>query len=363
MAAEQFPFGHGADPDWRTAAAACLDQLDETLDGRGGIGFVYLSDHYAPAAQQILTALRGRTGIDDWVGTAGIGIAAGRNQLFDEPAMSVMVAPLDPGQFAILNGSGAPAGFDPWFGVLHGNPEAENLPDDIDAFAGAAGGFWVGGLAASRAGHPMIARGLCAEPVSGVMLSAEVEVQTALTQGCAPIGPLMEITRAEKNIVIEIDGRPAFEVFKEQIGELLARNLDRIPGFIFAGLPVTGADSGDYMVRDIVGLDPQYGVVAIGAEAMVGAQIMFCRRDAASAEADMVRMLDGLQKRVGDRTPKGALYYSCLGRGPAMFPAERTELDMIAERFGEIPLTGFFCNGEVSNARLYTYTGVLSLFF
>jgi small ligand-binding sensory domain FIST len=358
-----FPHGYGADPDWRTAAAACLDQLDEQLDGRTGVGFVYLSDHFAPSAQDILTVLRGRTGIDDWVGTAGIGIAAGRDQLFDEPAMSVMVAPMKASQYAIQKlDAMRPPGFESWFGVLHGNPEVEDLPAAIDQFAGETGGFWVGGLAASRAGHPMIARGIGADAVSGVMLSPDVEVQTALTQGCSPIGPMLEITRAEDNLVIEIEGRPAFEVFKEQIGELLSRNLDRIPGFIFAGLPVSGADSGDYMVRDIMGVDPQNGIVAIGAEAEVGGQLMFCRRDGASAEADMKRMLDGLQKRVGDRQPKGGLYYSCLGRGPAMFPESRTELDMIAERFGDIPLTGFFCNGEVSNARLYTYTGVLSLF-
>ena len=360
---DAFPCGHGADPDWRTAAAACLDQLEERLDGQTGIGFVYLSDHFAPAAREILTVLRGRTGIDDWIGTAGIGIAAGRDQLFDEPAMSVMVAPMATSAFAIQKlEEMRPPGFDSWFGVLHGNPEVENLPQSIQRFAEATGGYWVGGLAASRAGHPMIARGIGSDAVSGVMLSPEVEVQTALTQGCTPIGPMLEITRAEQNLVIELDGRPAFEVFAEQIGELLSRNLDRIPGFIFAGLPVAGADSGDYMVRDIMGVDREQGIVAIGAEADVGGRLMFCRRDGASAEADMTRMLDDLEKRTGGRTPRGGLYFSCLGRGPAMFPDDRTELDMIAERFGDIPLTGFFCNGEVSNARLYTYTGVLSLF-
>lgn len=178
---DAFPHGYGADPDWRTAAAACLDQLDEQLDGRSGVGFVYLSDHFAPSAADILTVLRGRTGIDDWVGTAGIGIAAGRDQLFDEPAMSVMVAPMDTAHYAIQKLDGMqPPGFDAWFGVLHGNPEVEQLPQDIHRFTEAAGGYWVGGLAASRAGHPMIARGIGADAVSGVMLSPEVDVQLSL---------------------------------------------------------------------------------------------------------------------------------------------------------------------------------------
>ena len=224
---DTFPHAHGEDQDWRTAVGVCLDQLDAQLDGRGGVGFVYLSDHFAPAAQDILTVLRGRTGIDDWVGTAGIGIAAGRQQLFDEPSLSVMVMPLERSRYAVQKlEEMRPMGFEPWFGVLHGNPEIENLPEAIQRFTEATGGYWVGGLAASRAGHPMIARGIGRDAVSGVILSPDVEVQTALTQGCTPIGPMLEITRAENNLIFEIDGRPAFEVFREQIGELLARSLD-----------------------------------------------------------------------------------------------------------------------------------------
>ncbi len=355
--------GHGADTDWRTAVAACLDQLEEQLDGADGLGFLYLSDHFSPVAQDILTVLRGRTGINSWVGTCGIGIAAGRAQYFDMPALSVMVATIPRDQYAIVTtGQDAALPFEPWFGVMHGNPQAPDLPEQVADFAGHNGGFWVGGLAASRATYPMIARGVSDSAISGAVLSAAVGVQTALSQGCTPIGPMHEITRSQENLIVELDGRPAFEVFREEIGELLARNMERIPGFIFAGLPVSGADTEDYMVRDIVGIDPGQGLVAIGDMAETGGRIMFCRRDGASAVADMEAMLDRLEKRLDGKVPRGALYYSCLGRGPAMFGEERTELDMIAERFGELPLTGFFCNGEISNARLYTYTGVLSLF-
>ena len=358
-----FAFGAGADRDWRGALESCLDELEASGVEDGTLGFVYMTDHYSPHAADILTVLRGRTGIDDWVGTTGIGVVAGRRQLFDEPGLAAMVMDPPRGDFRILReADGETPGVDPWFGVMHADARAPDLPDAVADLAARLGGYWVGGIAASRAAWPMIARGIVDSPLSGAVLSDRIGVSTALTQGCSPIGPAREITRAEDNVIIELDGRPAFEVFREEAGEVLARNLNRVPGFIFAGLPVAGADSGDYLVRDITGLDPDHGLVAVAEPVEVGGRLMYCRRDGASAADDMDRMLDKLEKALDGRTPRGGLYYSCLGRGPNMFEADRTELDLIAERFGDIPLTGFFCNGEISNARLYTYTGVLSLF-
>lgn len=358
-----FVAGSGADRDWRTAVSSCLDDLAALPDG-ADMGFVYVSDYFAAEAGEILTVLRGRTGIDLWVGTTGIGVLAGRQQFFDEPAVVAMVASVGRENRELVSGERAAApGFPPWFGVMHADPRTPDLPDAVAELGGRLGGYWVGGLTASRGAHPIVARRVVHEGMSGVVFSDAVQVRTGLSQGCAPIGPVHEITRAERNIVVELDGRPAFEVFREEIGEVLVRNLNRVPGFIFAGLPVSGADRPDYLVRDILAFDPQYGLIAVGAEISAGERLMFCRRDAASAAADMERMLDELAGHMAGAAPKGGLYYSCLGRGPNMFDAERTELDMIAERFGDVPLVGFFCNGEISNARLYTYTGVLSLFF
>ncbi|PJK30784.1 histidine kinase [Minwuia thermotolerans] len=361
--ADTFAFGAGADRDWRTAVSACLDQLEASGAAGCRLGFVYLTDHFSAHASDILTVLRGRTGIDDWVGTTGIGVVAGRRQLFDEPGVAAMAMAAPRAHYRLLRRAEDDIeGIEPWFGVLHADARAPDLPEGVAELAERLGGYWVGGIAASRAAWPMIARGLADTPLSGVALSADIGVRTALSQGCSPIGPPREINRAEKNVVVELDGQPAFEVFREEAGEVLARNLERVPGFIFAGLPVSGADSGDYLVRDITGLDPQHGLVAVAEEVEVGGRLMFCRRDGASAAEDMTRMLDKLERSLDGRRPRGGLYYSCLGRGPNMFDADRTELDMIAERFGDFPLTGFFCNGEISNARLYTYTGVLSLF-
>ncbi len=359
---ERFSVGWGADADWRNALEESLERV-EPLSGDANLGFVYLSDHLAGEAASILTVLRGRTGIDDWVGTTGIGIVANGQQFFDTPALAIMVASIPHGAGHLLTPTQPlPAGFRPWFGVAHADPTLEGLPEQLAALESEPGGYWVGGLAASRGPNPVIARSLVTGTAAGVAFSEQVPVVTALSQGCTPIGPSREITKAERNIIVELDGQPAFEVFKAEIGEVLARNLNRIPGFIFAGLSNAGSDGGNYLVRDIAGVDPQHGLVAVPQDVTVGERVMFCRRDSGAAATDMTRMLGSLAERSGPTPPRGGLYFSCLGRGPSLFDDERSEAAMIRERFPDLPLVGFFGNGEIANSRLYAYTGVLSLF-
>jgi small ligand-binding sensory domain FIST len=110
-----------------------------------------------------------------------------------------------------------------------------------------------------------------------------------------------------------------------------------------------------------MGIDTEGKRIAIGDLIHKGQKIQFCRRDGKTAWEDMQRMLDELKSRI-DGTPRGALYYSCLGRGEDLFGEDSAELKMIRDTLGEFPLVGFFANGEISNQRLYGYTGVLTLF-
>ena len=169
------------------------------------------------------------------------------------------------------------------------------------------------------------------------------------------------VTDGERNIIVSLDGRPALDVFKEDIGDVLSRDLRRTAHFIHAAIPVPGSDTGDYTVRNLVGIDPRNKLIAIGAEVEAGMPIIFCKRDAQSARDDLERMLDSIAEDAKGR-PRGGLYYSCLGRGEHMFGAPSAELGIIRDRLGEFPLVGFFCNGEISHDRLYGYTGVLTLF-
>jgi small ligand-binding sensory domain FIST len=197
--------------------------------------------------------------------------------------------------------------------------------------------------------------------LSGVLFSGEIQAMTRLSQGCSPIGPQREITEAQRNILVRVDDRPALEVFKEDIGEVLARDLSRVGGYIFAALPIAGSDTGDYLVRNLIGIDPKNQLVAIGERVSAGDPVMFCRRDADTARADLRRMLGELRKPLIG-SPRGGVYVSCLGRGASLFGANSQELRLIQDELGEFPLVGFYANGEISQDRLYGYTGVLTLF-
>jgi small ligand-binding sensory domain FIST len=134
-----------------------------------------------------------------------------------------------------------------------------------------------------------------------------------------------------------------------------------VSGYIFAGLPVPGSDTGDYLVRNLIGIDPSEKLLAIGDNLEDDVPIIFCRRDADTAREDMLRMLTDLKKRAGG-TIRGGVYYTCLGRGRNQFGDDSEELKMIRDQLGDFPLVGFFANGEISHNRLYGYTGVLTLF-
>ena len=376
----RFHAASAAGPDWGQTVKACLDRLG---DVRGcNLGFLYVTDSLADQASSILNLLRGVTGIRDWVGTVGLGVLGGE-ELFDQPAIAVMTARLPEDSFRVfpvVSGDLEPmrraAGG--WFdrygamlGLVHADPRNPELPDLVTRLGEATGSFLVGGLASSRGAYPqfsvpastatMTDGAVSDGGVSGVLFGNGLEVATGLTQGCAPIGPMRTVTAAEENLIIEIDGRPALEVFKEDIGELLARDLNRIAGYIFAGLPIAGSDTADYLVRDIIAIDPRMGWLAVAERVEPGRRILFTRRDRQSAVLDMERMLDKLKKRLSG-PPKGGVYVSCVARGPNLFGEGSQEVAMIRRALGEVPLVGFFANGEISNARLYGYTGVLTLF-
>jgi small ligand-binding sensory domain FIST len=249
----------------------------------------------------------------------------------------------------------------PSLALVHGDPTNRELPALLEELTAETSSFLVGGLTSSRNAQSQVADEITRGGVSGVLFAADVAVATGLSQGCTPIGPSHRISACRENILLELDGRPALEVFKEDVGSVMARGGSLSDGSFHAALPIPGSDTGDYLVRNLVGMDAARGWLAIGEPALEGGKIGFCRRDGESAKRDLEHMLARLKTRVRE-TPKGAVYYSCVARGPNLFGPGSAELGLLREVLGEVPLVGFFCNGEISNARLYGYTGVLALF-
>ncbi len=366
-----FAYGCAASPNWRDAARECLLQLGSISDA-ANLGFVYFTDSIASEAREILDYLRVNTGVYHWVGSVGMGVCATGEEFYDRPAIAVMLCSFEPGSFEVFSGLRSPEdlerlpmhfeGVPANFAVVHADPRTANLDRLVDDFAGALeSGFLTGGLSSSRSEYAQIADVVTKGGISGVMFSDQVVVSTRLTQGCSPIGPRHAITDVQQNVLVTLDGRAALDVFREDIGESMWQEIDQLGGTLFAGLSARSSDDEDYLVRNLVGIDPANKLVAIGDTAREGSKIMFCRRDDTSATQDMKRMLESIKSGLF-RQPRGAVYYSCIGRGANLFGDSSEELRLIQESLGEVPLVGFFGNGEISHNRVYAYTGVLTLF-
>lgn len=366
-------FAHADGPGWRAALMRALAGLDS--DGRSAsLGLCYLTDAAGSDAGAVLACLREQTGVAHWAGTVGVGVCSDGVEYFDTPAAAVLTLDLPAQDFRIFSTATADASdlgaeLDEWieaarprFGIVHGDPRHPQLEDTIGGLcARLHGGFLVGGLSSARQAHFQLADGVVDGGLSGVLFAENVAVSTRLSQGCAPIGPRHVVSRARGNLVYSLDGRPALEVFAEDLAALDKLPPSAIAGLIHVAVPVRGSDTGDYLVRNLLGVDPGRGAIAVG-EMLDGVdQLMFCKRDAVSAEGDLERMLESLKKSVGSK-PCGGVYFSCVARGPNLFGPDSRELKIIRRRLGSMPLAGFFGNGEISSDRLYGYSGVLTLF-
>ena len=313
-----FQCAHASAPDWESAARSCLTQLTSVPAGCN-LGFLYVSDSFAPNATQLLEFLRVRTGVAHWVGSVGLGVCSAGVEYFERPAIAMLVGQFPEHSFRVFSTIVSSfEGFEaehrkwceqaePYFGVVHADPRNAGIADLVTRLTERMHhGFLVGGLASSRREYVQLADGITEGGLSGVLFSSSVAVTTRLTQGCSPIGARRQITACEGNLIKELDARPALDVFYDDIGEVLARNPAQVAGYIFAALPVRGSDNGDYLVRNLVGIDPQNKILAIGQRVAVGDQLMFCRRDAETAAEDMLRMLREI-KRSLKGTPRGGV--------------------------------------------------------
>ncbi len=370
---ESFKFGHASASDWEQAAETCLIQMGDLMSSPANLGFLYTTDLLADNLPDILDYFKQKTQVSHWVGSVGIGICSHAQEYFNVPAIAVMLGHFPEESFSVF--STTDENFDTFsrthqsdntqalFAIVHGDPRHKQMADFIlEVSTRLSEGFLVGGLSSSRHQFLQIADDVVEDGLSGVLFESSVPVSTRLAQGCSPVGPRHYITESSNNIIIRIDERPALDVFKEDIGKDLAKNLEKVAGYIFVGLPITGSDTGDYLVRNLIGIDPDHKLLAIGETVGTGTSIMFTRRDPKSAREDLLKMLNDIKASLKGRTPKGGLYHSCLGRGKNLFGKNSEEVKMIQEVLGDFPMVGFFANGEIFYQRLYGYSGILTLF-
>ena len=355
--------------DWRQAVADCVERLGPTPIGGpvgGGLGVVYATDAFSQHLPAIVEQLTDRTGVSSWVGTLGFGVIANNQAYYDRPGLAVMAAPIQEREFALFDcvpPPPPPQSVQPPVALVHMDPRSAGSTDLLKDIARGSGAFLVGGLTASRGDRFDQVAGMITDGgVSGVVFAPGVATATGLSQGCAPIGPTRRITRVVENIITEIDGKPALESLRADLTDagLPVENLRRMGGLIFAGFPVSQSDTGDYVVCNLVGVDEDKGWIAVAEDVADHDAILFCRRDRIAAEADLTFMARRVRARAGE--VRGAIYVTCLARGPHTFASAKAEVALLQEALGDVPLVGFFANGEISQERLYRYTGVLTVF-
>lgn len=362
----EFVAGQGFSAQWETALSRALGPTK--LPGGANLGFVYFSDDYIEHAEEIVSALREDTEIEHWVGSVGIGVIGNQGASRNDPGMSLLIGRFPPDSFQVFSGRrplAMPAlDSEPYFAVVHGDPNTPDMSELVaDMSTKVSSGFITGGLSSASRRTVQIADEVLSGGISGVAFSESVSIATRLTQGCSPLPGMHTITEAEGNIIGRLDGRSALACYRELAQALGMPDLRQAAGSILVGLPAHthSSDGSDYIARSVIGLDPQNGLLAINEPVETGQRLLFVHRTAAAAKHDMQRMLDDLRASLPS-PPKGGLYFSCTGRGDAMFDSDSAEIAMIHARLGDIPLAGFFAAGEISHQRLYGYTGVLTLF-
>lgn len=397
-----------ADAGKALALAGAQIEAQRRLPGRAThptLGWLYLTDHYAAAAEQLLAQVQQRWPGVHWVGAVGIGVAAGGQEHFDAPALSLMLAEMPADEFRVFSGARPLADFAAHTAQVHADPSTEDLAELIkDMSQRTATGYLFGGLASARNRALHIAQGVLQGGLSGVAFGKNVALVSRVTQGCQPVGPLRSVTGADANVITELDGEPALNCLLRDLA--LAETTDArdaLPQLrqTLVGLsdrraadsqqrgrfytPARhGAFGSDTRVRNLVGLDPARRGVAIGETAGPGLQVTFCTRNTEAARRDLMRICAEIRDEVEPETAAvarpvpasgrsdssansdvgiaGAIYVSCTGRGGPHFGAPSAELAVVQRALGDVPLAGFFAAGEIARHHLYGYTGVLTVF-
>ncbi len=405
-----FASASGSGSDWRDTSKNVLEQLVSAKGSSGdfNFGFIYISDHLAGDTTSIFNLFKSVLKIDNWIGSVGMGVIGCGESYVNMPAISVMIGRFPENSFCIFpdqeNGTSEEIPQDKvkdWLlknplmlSIVHGDPISDTDPQvmlrDLDNMTDS---FIIGGLTSSRAEHYQIANSVCSGTLSGVFFSEDIPVATTLSQGCNPISKYYTVTKSDGSHILELDNKRALDVFqdalqefaKEKLGgkaEAFTINIEKsdtdeylpdeykrlFKGQVHIALPISQSDQNDFMVRNIKNIDMDEGSIAISDDIEVGNNIMFVERNDQTVPSDLSHVLVKLRKRIqserGCFEPKAALYISCIVRGfNKAKKGEDEEMSLIQDIIGDIPLTGFYAGGEINNARLYGYTGVLALFF
>jgi small ligand-binding sensory domain FIST len=362
------------------AVGETAGEILEQLDGDDpDLVVCFASPHFVGTFDDATHALRELLHPQVLIGATAGGIVGGAHEVEQGPAVSVFAAclpdaTLTPVELALED---TPDG-----AAVAGWPPGIDAPTTLvllaDPFSFPADGFLrrlnedrpgltvIGGMA-SAATNPGGNRLVLDDDVRrdgavGVVLDG-VDVTAVVSQGCRPVGQAFTVTRADRNLVIELGGQPALQRLQELAAAADEAERDLLRQGLSVGLVVDEHQAdfarGDFLVRNVLGADPDGGAVAVGDHVEVGQTLQFQVRDGSAADEDLRALL-------GPHRAAGALLFTCNGRGSHLFGVPDHDAGMLAELLGPVPVAGAFCAGELGPIGgrnfLHGFTASVALF-
>jgi small ligand-binding sensory domain FIST len=374
------------------AREACV-KLRQDLDGtRADLLIAFVSDHHRTGYRDLAPIVEAELGGGLLLGCTARSVIGGGREIEESPALSLTAASL-PGveltpfhlDIEQLPEPGAP--HQDWSSacglgrtsdahfLLLADPfsfDVERLIRGLDAaypagkkLGGVASGGRTPGDNALYLRDRVHRAGLV-----GVALSGDIELDTIVAQGCRPIGQPMFVTRCRENILQDLDGRPALEVLQELYQTLSSADQELCAGSLFLGIEMKEAQGeyqqGDFLIRNLLGSDADDGTLTVGAVLRNLQVVQFHLRDARTSAEDLERRLTSYGSERDAAAARGAVLFSCLGRGAHLYGRPNHDSDVLRRHLGDVPLGGFFCNGEIGPVQgttfLHGYTSAFGIF-
>jgi small ligand-binding sensory domain FIST len=366
----QFASKLSFESDLKKAALEIGGEIERSL-GKGPVDllFVFPSSDHAESAHALLDRFRDVLAPKVLVGCTGEGVIGADREIEGESAISVVAARL-PGvglhPFAMLPqeihrfadnprtmSSAIHLREDTKAFIMLADPFSAHMDGLLKAFNEAFPGIPVIGGMASGARSPgetalFMNDHTYRQGVVGVSLSGPITVDAIVSQGCRPVGPLLEVTEGEANVIKKLNGKPAMAQIEHVVDELSDEDKLLLSNGLFVGRAIESSREmygrGDFLVRGVVGIDRKTGAIAIGDFVESGESIQFHLRDAHTAKEDLEMMLTP-HSLFG--APSGAVLFSCNGRGTRLYDHPDGDISAINSFFEGLPVAGFFCAGEI----------------
>lgn len=394
-------------PSLEAAIEEVTEQAQQLLQAPADLGLIFISTAFASEYPRLLPLLQARLSVPVLLGCSGGGVIGMRSrrqvqEVEDDAALSLTLAclpdvkihpfhlstdrlpDLDAPPDAWTELVGVPVQDYPQF-VLLADPGSGGINEVLQGLDFAyPGSVKVGGLASVNplSGHSGL---FCnqrryADGVVGIALSGNIVLEAIVAQGCRPIGQPYRVIEGERNILMQLEqtddlsdcgtASTPLEVLQNLFQELDEEDRQLAQRSLFIGIAQSAfkqtLGQGDFLIRNLLGVDPKTGAIAIGDRVRPGQRIQFHLRDAHASAQDLQSLLEDYQIQARNHTasPVGALMFSCLGRGVGLYDQPDFDSDLFTQHL-PIPVSGFFCNGEIGPVAgttfLHGYTSVFGI--